>query len=70
VNARNEQATDIGSNKSAQSTISDSRKELTLLLTKIVLSIAANSLENATQFISYFNFGLLEVDNYKTQAEC
>jgi len=65
TNARDEQGTGIAVNKSIQSQIRDTRKVLTEQLTKVILLIAANTLENADQFNSYFNFGLLEVDNDK-----
>jgi hypothetical protein len=45
------------------------KKALTLFLTKLVLLIAAESVEKPEQFNSYFNFGLLEVDNNKTPTE-
>ena len=63
VDARETQGTGIATNKSSQSNIRDSRNELTMQLTKVVLQIAAASVENADQFNSFFNFGLLEVDN-------
>ncbi|MCX6186241.1 MAG: hypothetical protein NTU43_04480 [Bacteroidetes bacterium] len=69
VTARDTQGTGIANNKTTQSEIRDSRKMLTMHLSKLVLLIAAVSIENAEQFNSYFNFGLLEVDNNKTTAE-
>ena len=54
INARDEQGMGIAINKSIQSEIRDTRKILTLMLTKILLLIAANSLENEAQFNSYF----------------
>lgn len=69
VNARDTQGTGIANTKTTQSEIRDSRKTLTMQLSKLVLLIAAVSIENAEQFNSYFNFGLLEVDNNKTPTE-
>jgi hypothetical protein len=69
VNARDIQGTGIANTKTTQSLIRDSRKTLTMQLSKLVLLIAAVSIENAEQFNSYFNFGLLEVDNNKTPTE-
>jgi hypothetical protein len=69
TNARDDQGTSIAANKSIQSEVRDTRKELTLLLTKAVLVIAAGTLENAEQFNSYFNFGLLLVDNNNPLAQ-
>jgi len=63
TNARDDQGTSIAENKSIQSEVRDTRKILTLQLTKAVLLIAANTIENAELFNSYFNFGLLQVDN-------
>lgn len=50
-------------------TIRYSRKILTIQLSKLVLLIAVVSIDNTEQFNSYFNFGLLEVDNNKTPTE-
>lgn len=63
ANARNEQVDSKSANKTTQTKLRDIRKELTLHLTKCLLLIAANNLENENGFLSYFNFGLLEVDN-------
>lgn len=63
TNARDDQGTSIAVNKNVQSEVRDTRKILTLQLTKVVLLVAANTIENAELFNSYFNFGLLQIDN-------
>lgn len=63
TNARDEQVIGKSDNKTMQTLLRSSRKELTLHLTKCLLIIAANTLEDEKAFLSYFNFGLLEVDN-------
>lgn len=69
VNARDEQVGKKSDNSTTQSRLRESRKELTLQLTKCVLGIAMHTLENEAAFNSYFNFGLLEVDNDKSIEE-
>ncbi|MGB4773740.1 MAG: hypothetical protein WBP45_01085 [Daejeonella sp.] len=69
TNARDEQVGKKSDNSTTQSRLRESRKELTLQLTKCVLGIAMNTLENEAAFNSYFNFGLLEVDNDKGTGE-
>lgn len=69
VNARDEQVDKKSDNSTTQSRLRESRKELTLQLTKCVLGIAMNTLENEAAFTSYFNFSLLEVDNDKGTEE-
>jgi hypothetical protein len=59
----------MANTKSTQSQIRESRKTLTVFLTKLVLLVAAELVEKPEQFNSYFNFGLLEVDNDKTPKE-
>jgi len=63
TNARDEQVTGKSDNKTMQTILRSSRKDLTLHLTKCLLITAANTLEDENAFLSYFNFGLLEVDN-------
>ncbi|MFA9214561.1 MAG: hypothetical protein ACEQSR_12050 [Candidatus Methylacidiphilales bacterium] len=63
TNARDEQVDTKSANKTTQAKLRSIRKELTLHLTKCLLLIAAETLENENDFLSYFNFGLLEVDN-------
>ncbi len=63
TNARDEQVGDKSANKTTQAKLRSIRKELTLHLTKCLLVIASETLENENDFLSYFNFGLLEVDN-------
>jgi hypothetical protein len=69
INARSGQVDDMANTKSTQSQIRESRKTLTVFLTKLVLLVAAELVEKPEQFNSYFNFGLLEVDNDKTPKE-
>lgn len=69
INARSGQVDDMASTKSTQSQIRESRKALTLHLTKLVLLIASESVGKPEQFNSYFNFGLLEVDNDKNPSD-
>ncbi len=66
--ARDEQVDKKGDKASAQTLLRESRKELTMALTKCLLLIAANTVSNEEAFMGYFNFGLLEVDNDKTVA--
>lgn len=63
ANARDEQVGKKTDNSTTQSRLRESRKELTVLLTQCVLLIAANTIDNAAAFNSYFNFGLLAADN-------
>lgn len=63
ANARDEQVTGKSDNKTMQTISRSSRKVRTLHLTKCLLITAANILEDENAFLSYFNFGLLEVDN-------
>lgn len=63
ANARDEQVTGKSDNKTMQTISRSSRKDRTLHLTKCLLITAANILEDENTFLSYFNFGLLEVDN-------
>jgi hypothetical protein len=63
TNARDGQVGDKSANKTTQAKLRAIRKELTLHLTKCLLVIASETLENENDFLSYFNFGLLEVDN-------
>ncbi|MGB4774422.1 MAG: hypothetical protein WBP45_04565 [Daejeonella sp.] len=63
--ARDEQVDKKTDKSSIQSQLRASRKELTKQLTKCVLLIAAYTIEDANAFNSYFNFGLLQVDNDK-----
>ncbi len=67
--ARDEQVGKKSDKASAQTLLRESRKELTMQLTKCMLYIAANTIDNEAAFKSYFNFGLLEVDNDKSTAE-
>ncbi|MGB4774765.1 MAG: hypothetical protein WBP45_06320 [Daejeonella sp.] len=69
VNARDEQVDKKTDNSTTQSRLRESRQELTLQLTKCVLGIAMHTLKNEAAFNSYFNFGLLEVDNDKSTGE-
>ncbi len=63
IDARDTQVSSKSSRKSAQTELQKNRKALTEHLTKCVLIIAANNIGNEDAFNSYFNFGLLEVDN-------
>lgn len=63
ANARDEQVTGKSDNKTMQTISRSSRKDRILHLTKCLLITAANILEDENAFLSYFNFGLLEVDN-------
>jgi len=65
LNARGSQGTGIANTKSTQSEIRENRKALTKHLTTIVHLVAARTVEEPAEFNSYFNFGLLEVDNDK-----
>jgi hypothetical protein len=63
VNARDNQVSDKAENKNTEVALKKSRKALTVQLTKCVLLIAANTIGKEAEFLSYFNFGLLEADN-------
>lgn len=63
VDARDIQVESKSVRKSSQTELNKNRKALTEHLTKCVYIIAANTIENEAAFNSYFNFGLLEVDN-------
>ncbi len=65
THARDEQVDKKTDKSGIQSQLRASRKELTKQLTKCVLLIAAHTIEDANTFNSYFNFGLLQVDNDK-----
>lgn len=69
TSARDNQVALKSGNKSAQTELRESRKALTLQLSKCLLIIAANSLEDEKTFLSYFNFGLLEVDDNNPSEE-
>jgi hypothetical protein len=64
-NARKEQVKDITTNSTSGNTVRNNRKALTLHLSKCLHLIAADTIEKPDEFNSYFNFGLLEVDNDK-----
>jgi hypothetical protein len=68
-NARDGQLDKKSDNSTTQSQLRESRKELTVQLTKCILYIAANTIEDEAAFKSYFNFGLLEADNDKSKGE-
>ncbi len=63
ADARDTQVSSKSNRKSAQTELQKNRKALTEHLSKCILIIAANTIENETAFNSYFNFGLLLVDN-------
>ena len=62
-NARTEQVKEITTNSSSGNTVRNNRKALTMHLTKCLHLIGADTIEKPDEFSSYFNFGLLEVDN-------
>jgi hypothetical protein len=47
----------------------ESRKALTLQLTRCLLLIAADTIENPEAYNSYFNWELLDIDNDKSTPE-
>lgn len=63
IDARDTQVSSKSIRKSAETEMQKNRKALTEHLTKCILIIAANTIDNEAAFSSYFNFGLLEVDN-------
>ncbi|MES2382177.1 MAG: hypothetical protein V4538_14115 [Bacteroidota bacterium] len=63
VDARETQVSSKSSKKSSQTEMQKNRKALTEHLTTCVLLIAARTIGNEAAFNSYFNFGLLLVDN-------
>jgi hypothetical protein len=67
--ARDEQVDKKADNTSTQSSLRESRKALTMQLTRCMLSIASNTVDDKNAFNSYFNFGLLGADNDKSIAE-
>ncbi len=69
INARDGQVDKKSEKASAQTLLRESRTELTAQLSKCMLYIAANTIDNEAAFKGYFNFGLLEVDNDKTISE-
>ena len=68
-NARKEQVKDITTNSTSGNTVRNNRKALTLHLSKCLHLIAADTIEKPDEFNSYFNFGLLEVDNNKKKKD-
>ncbi len=67
--ARDEQVDVKTTNKSSITLVRETRKALTMQLTRCLLQIASYTLENPEAFNSYFNFSLLEVDNDKPKAD-
>jgi hypothetical protein len=66
ANARDSQVEGQSTNKSAQTILRESRKVLTMQLTRCLHLIAAYTIENPLAYNSYFDWDLLEVDNDKT----
>ena len=69
TNARDEQVDGQSTNKSSQTMLRESRKALTLQLTRCLLLIAADTIENPEAYNSYFNWELLDIDNDKSTPE-